>query len=799
MMEKKGLNLVKKGMLMTLLTWLVIGTACNDQLDNPKANPSNGKQVEVSLNIGFADEDNGISLSNSRSSNTAAGEKASTQKLAFDAQLISAVETRAGEAKPDQLYNLEIRQYDASGTCQNSDQTVIANQSIGSRLTISLTEMEDCQLVIVAWGTSIAKRLGTGTFSNACDVIIDQSAIKELDPTNADDMKKMPYYIYLPSVKVSANTITNPDGTDVRLLLKRLATRVTLNWKYTFTNDYNLKEVRLEGVPNDYRAIPFINTKDNTYPSLLDQYTTIIVPANTISNEGSYSCWIPATLRGTSNKATSAYYRNKENAPTGSVYATFVAQNNKVERKKLNYRLYLGSNTSDNFDLNPNTNYIYQINFAHKGLPTNDRRVSIIDPIPASEGNDFLSPTANCFMVAPGAAFCFNPYKYYVNGIKGENSLLQGWCATTKIKSVKVLWQTKENGDIGDPILGVVNSEDDHTNIVDLANCDDFNNARIYCRVAPNTSGGSGMIAAYDGENGTGNILWSWHIWVTDYTPDAKADVTVDNPKKRVQKYTYGGKIQNPIMDRNLGAMAGYTEIPPNNLEISKTNGFHYQWGRKDPFPSTYSKSATTTNSAYDITIYADKPTPGMLNYYQPDGISYYVRKGQNSKVSIRTSYQNPTTTYSSGDTWCSEVNNNLWDENGKKTFHDPCPAGWRIASRVNYQAFFTNTGYTESGTSINATVAMNIKNPSTIIADGGVVMYFENSTYGNSTYIRMTGYQAEFNKFVLIAGMCNFWCREYGRSNNHGYALAISTGRKNISSGWARRDAHPIRCIQER
>lgn len=798
MMAKIRGKLEKKGVVLTFLTLALIGMACEDKIDNPKVNPSEGKQVEVSLNIGFSDKDNGISFDNTRSNNASIGEKATTTKLAFDTQLISETETRAVAVKPDMLYNLEIQQYDQSGNRIGGTPNVIAQQGIGSALSLTLQENANCQLVIVAWGTSITKRLGTGNLSSACDVIIDQSAIKDLDPTRLEDMNKMPYYIYLPSVNVSENTITSPDGTDVRLLLKRLATRVTLNWDYQVA-DYTLKQVRMESVPTDYRAIPIVSGNEDTYPSLLDQYTTIIIPDNEISNNGSYTCWIPASLRGTSSKATSAYYRNKENAPTGSVYATFIAHNNSIPKKKLNYRLYLGENTSDNFNLNPNTNYSYQVNFKHQGLPTNDRRVSIIDPIPASIGNDFPRPTSNCFMVAPGGAFCFNPYKYYVNGVESNNTLLQSWCSSTKIKSVKVLWQTKENGDIGDPILGVVNSEDDHTNIVDLANCDDFNNARIYCRVAPNTTGGSGMIAAYDDENGTGNILWSWHIWVTDYTPDAKADGTVDNPKKRVQKYTYGGKIQNPIMDRNLGAMAGYTEIPPNNLEISKTNGFHYQWGRKDPFPSSYSKAATTTNRVYDITVYADKPTPGMLNYYQPDGISYYVRKGENSKVSIRTSYQNPTTTYSSGDTWCSETNNNLWDENGKKTLHDPCPAGWRIASWVNYQAFFTNTGYTGSGTSINATVSMNIKNPSTIIADGGVVMYFENSTSGNSTYIRMTGYQAEFNKFVQIAGMCNFWCREYGRSNNHGYALAISTGRKNISSGWSRRDAHPIRCIQDR
>lgn len=95
------------------------------------------------------------------------------------------------------------------------------------------------------------------------------------------------------------------------------------------------------------------------------------------------------------------------------------------------------------------------------------------------------------------------------------------------------------------------------------------------------------MIAA---RNDKGDILWSWHVWVTDYHPDATGDASVDEPEtKRKQKYTYGNHPnQYPIMDRNLGALAGYTTIPAEEEDRSKAHGFHYQWGRKDPFPSSY-------------------------------------------------------------------------------------------------------------------------------------------------------------------------------------------------------------------
>lgn len=101
--------------------------------------------------------------------------------------------------------------------------------------------------------------------------------------------------------------------------------------------------------------------------------------------------------------------------------------------------------------------------------------------------------------------------------------------------------------------------------------------------MAANTTGGNGLIAAYDA---AGNILWSWHVWVTDYSPSPHGNVTVLEPAtKRKQKYTYRSDIdQPPMMDRNLGALAGYVAVPTGNdseLEKSKANGLHYQWGGK--------------------------------------------------------------------------------------------------------------------------------------------------------------------------------------------------------------------------
>ena len=134
-------------------------------------------------------------------------------------------------------------------------------------------------------------------------------------------------------------------------------------------------------------------------------------------------------------------------------------------------------------------------------------------------------------------------------------------------------------------------------------------------------TGGSGAIAAY---NASGQILWSWHIWVTDYKPDPRGDVDVQTPvNKRKLKFEYNSSSYLPMMDRNLGAIAGYIDFPPNELEKSKTNGFYYQWSRKDPFIGSYSN--TKISGISYTSIKKDAPTKGLFDHlhYKRQSLRY--------------------------------------------------------------------------------------------------------------------------------------------------------------------------------
>lgn len=148
-MASIGRKLEKKGVIaMTLLTLVLIGTGCEDSIDNPAVNPSEGKTVKVALNIGFAEEADAYDLSTSTKATF-------SEKGAIDMELVPLVATRtATTAHPDQLYKLEIRQYDQSGKHLNGSGP--ADQTIGQKLTVNLTQATDClgvKSAIVTWFT----------------------------------------------------------------------------------------------------------------------------------------------------------------------------------------------------------------------------------------------------------------------------------------------------------------------------------------------------------------------------------------------------------------------------------------------------------------------------------------------------------------------------------------------------------------------------------------------------------------------------------------------------------------------
>ena len=365
--------------------------------------------------------------------------------------------------------------------------------------------------------------------------------------------------------------------------------------------------------------------------------------------------------------------------------------------------------------------------------------------------------------------------------------------------------------------MGIVNSAEDHTNIVDIKRTDgkavgqnpvtDKGQCRIYCRVAPGTTGGSGVIAAYDSSD---NILWSWHVWVTDYHPDATGNVDVQEPlTKRKLKFTYGNHPdQRPMMDRDLGAMAGYAGVPPSDVEKFKTHGFQYQWGRKDPYPSSYSnKPIREVNLPPKIT----EPIVGIMSLYGSDGVKFLpFEPSYNGRAGYQMAYRNPLTAYkpSGSQYWFTDdVTSSIsgaWAT--VKTVHDPCPAGWRVAKAEEYYSLFSDKGYngTLPSTSTNN---MNMSNYNTQGADKGFVLRYDETDQSKTTYFRLCGYYAD-RVFVQIGYFDFIWCCNCAKNGNTYQARhlqLVSTasdqrrGINGINNEGTLSAMLPLRCIQEK
>lgn len=164
---------------------------------------------------------------------------------------------------------------------------------------------------------------------------------------------------------------------------------------------------------------------------------------------------------------------------------------------------------------------------------------------------------------------------------------------------------------------------------------------------------GNAKIAAYDA---SGNIVWAWHIWITD--------------KPINQGYSNG----YVALDRNLGAATdtwdGFygTNTDPNK-NIAYT-GLYYQWGRKDPFfPAPF----IDKNQWEDV-----------------DETEHPVY--ENRRVSVDYAVRHPMTYFFDGtgrsNSWVSEEDNENFDhfwgyvsvrDDIVKTIYDPCPPGYRV------------------------------------------------------------------------------------------------------------------------
>jgi len=271
--------------------------------------------------------------------------------------------------------------------------------------------------------------------------------------------------------------------------------------------------------------------------------------------------------------------------------------------------------------------------------------------------------TANCYLINSTGQYKFPIIKG--NGQKGV--IINGDTAELPTATkAKVVWQD------GAMITSV-----------------GVNKGFVVFETSENWKEGNALLAVTDD---SGTILWSWHIWATNYVLGS-ADVTV---------YNHSKSRSYEMMSKTLGEVGN--------------KALFYQFGRKDPFP----QSVTYTSSG---------------------------------AVSLGTSIKNPNTFYTkSGGDWCSESRTDWWDAGcssynyssstasvlkGSKTIYDPCPVGYRVPP----DDAFTN--FTKSGQNTESESDINSSNPD---------MY--SFWYSDNTYYFYTGSGSNTVRFKAFGGL---------------------------------------------
>ena len=256
---------------------------------------------------------------------------------------------------------------------------------------------------------------------------------------------------------------------------------------------------------------------------------------------------------------------------------------------------------------------------------------------------------------------------------------------------------------------------------------------------------GNAVIALYSNASCTGDILWSWHIWICDDIKDQ----------------TYNG---HTWLDRNLGALSA-TAGDPLSL------GLLYQFGRKDPFRGGAVIDAQTSI----VTSGAEWPTPEKVTS-SPEAHAI----ANPMKLLLR---QNTTT-----DDWLAadvaSQNNAIWDTNDKKTMHDPCPRGYRVPKRYAWNtghtagtAFLTTSNFTYDSTTLCRTYKSG--NITVVYPIAGCL-----SASGVLTNVGSTGYYRTANQ---------------GTSNlEQADVLEITSSSINTQKGNFRSSAYSVRCVKE-
>lgn len=523
--------------------------------------------------------------------------------------------------------------------------------------------------------------------------------------TNWDDLNKgtnLPMTGSMKSVniKVGANTLS---GT---LVLTRMVAKVELKIKVKENSGINITNLKIYNLPKSSYYVS--GTADATNTTWLNSGGISLSSTTTAGT----IFYMFENRRGT--KTISAQKdKTTANAPA---HATYVEINGTIGTVTAKWTVYLGENNTSDFNIKRNGNYTYNITL--NDVAATDTRV-VVD----FTGTEDLSSagTANCYLAKK--VNTWYKFKATVRGngaataalISPTGSALAANAAISPT-SAELVWETNGHGQI---IQGVI-----------------LKDGYVYFKTGPKAEGNA-VIAVKDG---SGNVLWSWHIWKTHFSlAEIPMQTYKTNPRIMDVSSYYNGLVSRNLimMDRNVGAEA---EILYNSDTEEKALGLFYQFGRKDPFPSGKNKRGEI--SIYDKDgNHLDEPalrrdnyikmnslistaTANIIAYAIAHPLTFILYDMADINAEYIPSYNwiyggfPPTTAWkASNNLWGSDVNGTnslaLDTKFTQKTIYDPCPLGWHMPPQDVWTNFTTtNTGEIPPMLDYNTTIPTYYNSP---------------------------------------------------------------------------------------
>ena len=516
--------------------------------------------------------------------------------------------------------------------------------------------------------------------------------------------------------KVTLGTTLGTSGEPLEL--KRNCAKMTIKVKNSCDKDaedrVDIESVQLRDINQNYHFLTnysgFVDPYSPMTPRRFDNAEQAFpVEKNpdggaSAGTEESYTFYVPANLRGMVENA--AQIDKNRHAPQGATYFRVYATSG---GQPVTYTYYLGANLTDNFNLEANKKYEFTIDIKGKGNPETDSRFE-------DRGEIKFDLDANCYMLKPPvqagatttyfipvrrAAVFWNQADTNMGLYGAGEGAAEYTLRETDIWQASLVWNqvTYENGD---PV------DSDDLLITDSGT--GFNpgcptsQPYIQVRVMPGMRGNA-VVAIRKKISDTdpmyGEILWSWHLWVTEYDPYIDMTPIEHNylyavPGGEIHRYAdkagttlwTGGVYSNGfIMDRNLGALV--VMGGPNDDLLR--NGLYYEWGRKDPFPKNIVEPSKGSNNTGE---------PAGTGVTAKANIRYSIHHpavfilGQGQTDSSWTSYDLEGPVLGADATWMDPI----IDKHGPdyceagKSVYDPCPYGWQVPTVGTWSDFNSST-----------------------------------------------------------------------------------------------------------